>query len=224
MEGLMPILFVVGIIVIIGAAIYVSHVYDKKRTADLAEKAEEMGLIFQAEADLTHRFSGFNLFNIGRSKRTRNLITGDAGDVAIAIFDYRYTTGSGKNQSTHQQTVVALSSPNLTAPDLSLRPEGFFDKLGGALGFQDIDFETHPQFSNMFVLKGSNEMAVRDFMRPLILELLEQKKGICLEAHGDTLFFYKARTLAKPDQVKDLLGEAYDIYNCVLEAHGQSPA
>ena len=219
MEALLPISIVVGIIAIVGVAIYLSHLYDKKRTADLAEQAEEMGLVFVPDGDVTHRFSGFNLFNAGRARRSRNLITGDAGDIALAIFDYQYTTGSGKHKQTHNQTVIAMTSPNLNVPDLSMRPEGFFDKIGGMLGFQDIDFESHPQFSSMFVLKGSNESAVREFMQPKLLELLEGKKGICLEAHGDTLFFYKARTVAKPNQIKDLLGEAYDIYNCVLEIH-----
>ncbi|MEL7498046.1 MAG: hypothetical protein AAFN77_10575 [Planctomycetota bacterium] len=219
MEDWLPFVIIGVMIVGVGGIIYWSYLADKKRTEQLAENAEAMGLTFIPDGGdgLLHRFSGFQLFNRGRSRRIRNVITGDAGDVAIAIFDYRFTTGSGKHKTTHNQTIVSLSSSNFHAPDLYLRPEGFFDKIGSAIGFQDIDFESHPEFSRLFVLKGSNEMAIRQFMKPAVLELLETKQGICLEADGNTMFFYKNRTSAKPDQIKDLLAEAYEIYNCVTD-------
>lgn len=222
MEALIPILFIVGALAVVGIIAYVSHRAAKKRTADLMEAAESMGLVFQTDGDgLLSRFGSFKLFSRGRGQRISNIVSGDAGDVAIAIFDYRYTTGSGKNSTTHNQTVVSFVSPNLMTPDFLVRPQGFFDRVGSALGFQDIDFDTHPEFSNMFVLQGSDEAAIRAFMVPRILELFETKKGICLEADRDTLFFYNARSLAKPDQVKDLLSEAYEFYNCIIGDTGE---
>ena len=57
-----------------------------------------MGLTFSPDGDphLLTRFSDFKLFNVGRGRRMSNLIQGDSGEVKIAIFEYKYTTGSGK--------------------------------------------------------------------------------------------------------------------------------
>lgn len=222
-EALFPFGMVFGILAAVAAVLYFSYLAEKKRTEQFGKTAEELGLTFMPDGgnDLLARFEPFKLFNQGRSRKITNVVVGDAGDVAIAIFDYQYTTGSGKHQQTHKQTVVSLTSPHMNSPELRMRPEGFFDKIGSVIGFQDIDFDSHPEFSNLFVLQGSNEPAIRAFLVPRILELLETKKGICLEAFGNTMFFYKARTKSKPDQIKELLAEAYEIYNCILGDEGQ---
>jgi len=85
------------------------------------------------------------------------------------------------------------------------------------MGFQDIDFESHPEFSKLFVLQGPSEDAIRDYFKPTLLEFFETKKGISLEADRDTMFFYTARIRAKADQIKDLLSDAYEVYGVLTE-------
>ena len=99
-----------------------------------------------------------------------------------------------------------------------MRSENIFDKIGGALGFQDIDFESHPTFSSMFVLKGDNEPAIRDFFTPEILEFFETKKGISVEANlGGSLMFYRPNTRRKPAELRDLLEQAYQIFGMMID-------
>ena len=52
-----------------------------------------------------------------------NLMTGRPDDQQVAVFDHRYTTGSGKNQRTNMQTVVVLPSAKGSLPDLQTAPE-----------------------------------------------------------------------------------------------------
>jgi hypothetical protein len=219
-ETVVIIVLVFAAILFVGVAIYWAYVADKKRTEAFADKAADLGLTFMPAGGeaLLSRFGGFKLFSTGRARKLKNVIEGDAGDVAITIFDYQYTTGSGKHQQTHNQTVVSLRSALLACPDFRMRPEGFFDKVGSAMGFQDIDFDSHPEFSKLFVLQGSNEEAIRNYFKPTLLEFFETKKGISLEAHRDTMFFYTARTRAKADQIKDLLSDAYEVYGVLTES------
>ncbi len=209
-----------GVIGFVAAMIYWSYALQKKRTAAFEEHAGLLGLHFvdDPEGEAYHQFDGFRLFTRGRSRRMRNLIEGDSGDVKISIFDYAFVTGSGKNSTTHNQTVVALQSSLLGCPEFSMRPQGFFDKIGGAMGFQDIDFDTHPEFSKLFVLKGPDEASIRSYFSPTVLGYFEGHAGDSLEGAGQTMFFYRSRVRRKPEELKDMLSEAYEAYGVLTEA------
>ena len=219
MEAILPFLIIGIIALLIVGGITWAIVAEKKRREGLAEAADEMGLTYYKDGDpeLYSRLSGFKLFNQGRSRKMSNVIQGDSGEVKIAIFDYKYTTGSGKNSHTHQQTVASIQSPELVCPDFRMRPEGFFDKIGSALGFQDIDFESHPKYSQLFVLQSSDEAAIRKYFSPPVLEFFETKPGICVEAESGTMFFYQAGRRVKPAEVKDLLSQAYEVFGVMVD-------
>ena len=196
--------FVVGF-AIIGVLAYLA---DKKRKEALEALAKEMGLEFfpDGNSELEQQLSGFNLMNRGYSKKLNKLILGQTDDVTIAIFDYCYTTGSGKNRSRHSQTVASLQSNQLSHCDFTMRPEGFMDSIGGALGFQDIDFESHPNFSNMFVLKGDSEEAVRSRFQPAVLEYFEDKPGVSVESHAGNIILYRTCLLYTSPSPRDQRG------------------
>ena len=223
MDDTAVIILIIGGVAVFVAVIIMFVAYaERKRREGLEEIANELGLTFLRDGDsnIHNQIGGFGLFNQGRRREMSNLIKGTTDEVQIAIFDYKYVTGSGKNQSTHSQTVASLQSNLINAPDFTLRPEGMFDKIGGALGFQDIDFETHPQFSSMFVLKGDNEARIREFFTNELLEFFETQSGISLEARQGALIFYRPRSRAKPEQVKDLLSQAYGVFGAIVDSKG----
>ena len=219
-EAFLPVLMIVGFIALAGGLMYWSYASSKRRTAAFKEQADQMGLRFVDDPNGTayRHFERFKLFNRGRSRRMTNLVEGDSGDVKISIFDYRYTTGSGKNSTTHNQTIIALQSQQLRCPEFTMRPEGFFDKIGSAMGFKDINFDSHPEFSKLFVLKGPDEAAIRDFFAPTVLEFFERQPKISLEASNDTMFFYRNRTRRNPEELKDLLAQAYEAFGVLTDA------
>ena len=220
-EALLPALLLIGFIAFAIGSIYWSYASSKRRTADFKEQADQMGLQFVDDPNgkAYREFDKFKLFNRGRSRRMTNLVEGDSGDVKISIFDYRFTTGSGKQSTTHNQTIIALKSQLLGCPEFTMRPEGFFDRIGSAMGLKDINFDTHPEFSKLFVLKGPDEAAIRNFFAPTVLEFFEGQPKISLEASGDTMFFYRNRTRRKPEELKDLLAQAYEAFGVLADAN-----
>ncbi len=219
MPVLLTIAFAIAILLLVAGGIYYSIQLEKKRRESLAQIATELGLTFFPTGDdnLMHRLSGFRLFNQGRGKTMSNLIQGDSGEVQIAIFDYQYTTGSGKQTHTHRMSVASLQSSELRCPDFTMRPENFLDKIGGALGFQDVDFESHPTFSKQFVLQGSDENALRQFMQPKLLEFFETRPGISVETQPAMMFFYRTGKRVKPEEIKDLLANAYEVFGYMVD-------
>lgn len=215
---LIPIVMSGAVIVLVGGIIWLFMHLAKKRREALMAIASEMGLQFSEVQDeaLLVKMKAFALFNKGHSRKMKNVMTTETDNARLSIFDYQYTTGGGQNSHTHQQTVVALESNTLEIPAFSLRPEGVFQKIGAAIGMQDIDFETHPDFSDSFVLTGNDEQAVRSFFDEKILDLFVQHEGICVEsAPGMFIYFRKGRR--KPEQIREFMNQAYMIYSAFVE-------
>src|SRR5687768_15833076 len=110
MEYLVAFLFVLGVMLVIGAIAYLTHIAEKKRTEAWRVAAAELGFEFKASGgnSILSRYPGFHLFSQGRNHTVKNLLLGKTTDLDVAIFDYSYTTGSGKNRRTWHQTVVAF--------------------------------------------------------------------------------------------------------------------
>ena len=217
MDGLLVVGIFIAVFVLAGGMMYWSYVANKKRIEGFEQEAEAMGLNFTqqpADSFMAH-YGHFKLFNRGRRRGVSNLIEGDSGDVTLRIFDYKFTTGSGKQTRHLVQTIASLKSSQLNIPSLTIHPEGFLSRVGSKMGFQDIDFDSHPTFSKMFVLKGDNEEAIRNFLTPAALEYFEAHQGISLEASGDTLFFYNPNRRIKPEEIKDLLARAYEVFGAL---------
>ena len=204
---------------LIAASVWRSRKKSKQRTLAFEQQAASMGLQFDPDArEIRDRLVELDLMNAGYDQRSRNLISGDAGDVRISIFDYRYTTSDGKNSRTTIQTVVALESAGINAPVFSMRQQNaFLDKIGKLFGGQDIDFESHPIFSQMFVLKGPEEQIIRDFFTPELLTFFEAKVGHSVEGASGQIILYKNGQLTQPENVKDLLASAYEVYGHIVD-------
>ncbi|QEG20832.1 hypothetical protein [Mariniblastus fucicola] len=196
---------------IVGLIVWLVRKYEKKRTENLAAIAQELGLEFTAEGspDLQEKLSVFPMFNKGRSRKMKNVMTAETESTGLAIFEYQYTTGSGKQSQTHRFTMAAMQT-ELALPHFTVRPEGFLDRIGSAMGFQDIDFENHPEFSNAFVLKGHNEVAIRQFFDQHMLDLFANNRGVYVDANGGLLTFRKPGRL-KPEQISEFMAEAYEF-------------
>ena len=86
---------------------------------------------------------------------------GELGGRPATLAEYSYVISSGKSNHTVRQTVVAFTEGNTGLPDFDLSPENIFHKIGGAFGYQDIDFERFEEFSKRYLLRGKDEEAIR---------------------------------------------------------------
>jgi hypothetical protein len=121
-------------------------------------------------AQLIQMFEGFEPFGVGDSRLTDMVVLGGTADRTFYFFDYQYSTGSGKNRSTHHFGIAAVRVPCLFKR-LSLRPEGFFDRFGAALGFKDIQFEME-EFNRRYHVQADDEKAAFDLVHPGMIDYL----------------------------------------------------
>ncbi len=193
---------------------------EKRRRTDLEALAAELGLEFQSGGDreLRDRLSSFKLMSTGRSRRLDNLLRGQSASTTTAIFDYQYTSSSGKNSNTRRYTVFLMESDELRLPSFSLEPEGFLHRLVASLGWQDINFDTHPEFSRMYQLQGSDEESVRELFQPGVLEYFEQHKGLCVEGKGNQLIVYYQGKRPGVDAIPGLMQDGLAVVGMLREA------
>jgi hypothetical protein len=215
MEIAIPIVIGFAIMSLIVAIIVADRRAKRKRTEGLQAAAATMKFTFSPEDDpaLRGRLAGFHLFSQGRSRKIRNVLRGRAGDTDVLMFDYRYTTGSGKNSHTWKQTVMVFESAGANLPDFSLRPEHIFHKLGQVFGYQDIDFDSHPGFSKHYLLKGSDEQQLRNIFTTDVLSFYETQKRVSSEAAGGQFLYYRAGKRIAPDKVADFIRDGVRAFS-----------
>ena len=209
----LPIVFFAAFFLFIAAVIAYGFVAERKRTTAFGEAAAELGFTFDPapRANLPDDLTDMYLFTQGRSRRARNILRGRTADLDVTIFDYHYTTGSGKNRTTYNQTVACFRTGDLHLPTFSLRPESFWHRLGGLFGMTDIDFDTHPVFSKAYLLKGPEEDAVRGVFPPDVLEFFEERPGVCVEADSKVLVFYRQNTRIDPKTLRAFMAEGFEV-------------
>lgn len=186
LEALIPIGIFVLIVGLLVGIVLVSFYFDKKRREAWQAMAETLGFAYtERDTSIPDTYSALKLFREGRGRRADNVLRGSHGGITALLLDYQYTTGSGKNSSTHVHTLCLVEDEDLYLPDLLLRKKvRFFDFLGELFGGQDVNFEEDPAFSESFVLQGSDEEAVRKLFSPAIRAHILEKREMPYHVMG----------------------------------------
>ena len=176
--------------------------------------AHKLNLQFSPEGDdsLLERLNHFHLLSQGHSGRIWNMLHGETNNVELAVFDYRYLTGSGTHFSVYNQSVIYFRSPKLNLPQFAVRPEGIFHKIGSVLGYKDIDFESHPHFSKKYLLRGDDESVIRALFNNELLNYFESQQNISVEGGADQLVFYWAEKLIEHEEAERFMDEGFQVF------------
>ena len=130
---------------------------------------------------------------------------GETNGVKAALFDYIYVVGHGKHQQTHYQSVAYFEPRNLSVPNFSLRPENVLHKFISALGYQDIDFGNRPVFSSKYLLRGADELAIRNAFNDSLLAYYETNQGACTDGGGNQLFIFRQGYRTPPQEAQSFI-------------------
>lgn len=185
---------------------------EKERTQALELLAEELGWDFESTAtvDTIPGIERLTLFDLEEDREIRNLMYGAVDGVNATVFDYIYTVG-GKRRTTYFQSVVLLEQNDLSFPAFTLRPEGVFDKMMSAFGYQDIDFPQRPEFSRQYILRGEDESAIRRIFNDQLVSFYENNPGTFTDAVENQLFVYRFHERLQPADIESYVDFALEI-------------
>ena len=156
----------------------------------------EMQYLDKDEFGTKAYLKGFELFRYGNGK-IRNLSQQKSSnlDSEINIFDYKYTISTGKTSVTYDQTVFFANSKKLGLPQFYLKPENIGHRIAAFLGWEDIDFEQYPAFSEKYHLSGEHEDFIRHTFNDHVLKFFSKTSGWSIEAANYYLVFYAHNSL-----------------------------
>ena len=226
-------LVIIGLI-LVGLLILRAQKLSEQRLKKLKDFAEQMGMEFSEKGDsaLLESLSAFDLFSKSGVKIT-NVLYGDSEQLGYGEeFEVRIlecTQDIGEDGQVHQ-TVICFRSPHLSLPDFSMRPEHFFHKIGSVLGYQDIDFESHPtavEFSKKYLLRGKDEQTIRALFTDKVLTFFAahpdvgnghlpfwhwSQHMVCVEGSGDQLILYRDGIRIKPEDIPAFMKEGFEVF------------
>lgn len=116
--------------IMVGFAGWYVELHQSMRTRFWQQFANSNGWTYGGLVDLRNEHAMF--FTRGDNPRTQHLITGDCAGHPARIFEFRYTTGSGKTRNDHLYTVFTIAFEG-TFPHLYLDYTKDFARSGGFL-------------------------------------------------------------------------------------------
>jgi hypothetical protein len=218
----MLVFLVLGVTIAAIAAIAYGFVQARKRTAALQAVAEEIGFTFEGDRTTPALAAQLKtaLFKRGSAGRPTNVMTGTASGFKMSLFDYSYTISTGKSSNTITQT-VATYSQDQSLPLFEMRPEGFFDRVGDLFVHKDIDFDSHPDFSRRYLLRGADEDKMRSLFTPALLTFLEGLLAAWhIEGAGPTLILYRNGVTVGADELRSFLEGTSSIAKTFFRSAG----
>lgn len=159
----MDFLIVVGVIGVVAVLIVVGVAAEKKHIRKVVEALRGLGLEAAAKPAMTREEAERGMADLGRlTFRTgadgvqwtgKGIVRGRQ----IRVLMHRYTTGSGKSRTTHNNVVVATPCPPVW-PNLELTPEHFGLKVAKMVNLvaKDVQLESE-EFNKKWHVKCESE-------------------------------------------------------------------
>ena len=213
MDLLRELLFEFGWVIpvfIVGSIIW-SILKGRRRAQEMRNAGASLNLREASKSDkkaLEDRIDQSRLFSDGISW-PKTVLVGDVNGVRVTLADYNFSP-PGTKKKTKETTLLTIHTNSLNLPPFTLMPSGWLvDKLSSMVGYRDINFDSHPQFSKQYLLRAfdeddkgnefsrygepsssafnesKNESKVRDLFTHELLDLLETNSGVSLEGRGD---------------------------------------
>lgn len=210
---MLPVLFAAGVGGVVIAVIALSGRAGKARGSAMRATAARLGWGYRDTVpfDTIPNLDRFELFTQGRGRTLTNLMTSPADDPRAVLFDYAYTTGGGNSRRTHRQTVFYAVSDAMQLPTFSIRPQRFFHNIAKLFGYQDIDLERRPVFSEMFLLRGDDEARVRTTFTDTVAEFFERHPDACAAGVGREILYWQPGRIADDHEIDGLVAEGLEL-------------
>ena len=196
--------FIVGVLAVIVIVAILGHLAAQKRRQAMMALAARLGLRFdpRKRRDVARRYEFIDRMRAGRNRYAFNILSGHYQGHDVILFDYHYKTGSGKNTHHHYLSFFILRLP-ISVPELVIGPEGFFSKIAQAVGYDDIDFESH-EFSRKFCVRSRDKKFAYDVCNAQMIEFLLANTNLTMEMELDSLAVSFRRRL-RPEQIESNL-------------------
>ena len=197
------IIAVIGLFIVFA---YFGYLIAKKQREGIIALAAKLGLRFDPSHDrgIARQYRFLDKLRSGSNQYAFNTLSGRYRDNDIRVFDFHYETHStdskGHRQTHHHYFSFFILNLPLMFPELKIGREGLFSKIGQALGYDDIDFESH-EFSRKFCVRSKDKKFAYDICNAQMIEYLLSNDDLTIEIEDNALAISFNQRL-KPEQIE----------------------
>jgi hypothetical protein len=204
-----PLIIVAFIAIFITVAI-VGYLSALKRREAMMAVATKLGLSFHypKNRDIARRYKFLDKLRRGHNRYAYNILSGRYEGNDVIVFDYHYQTGSGKDTHHYNISFFILQLTRFF-PELVIGPEGFLSKIAQAIGYDDIDFESH-EFSRRFCVRSKDKKFAYDVCNARMIEYLLSNSDLTIEIEDNVLAISFDRRLA-PEHIEPNLNRLMTV-------------
>jgi hypothetical protein len=183
---------------------------EKKRREAFEALARRLGMSYmRKDRGLAGAYGFLNRAAQGSNRYAFNILRGEYDGRPVCLFDYHYETYStdskGRRKTHHHYLSFFVLHDTATYPELTIVREGFFDKIGQAIGFDDIDFESS-EFSKAFAVRSKDKKFAYDICHTRMMEYLLQNRDLSIEVEANCVSL-SFTSRVDPDDVERRLGQ-----------------
>jgi hypothetical protein len=203
-------LIIVGFIAIGIVALVFGVLAARKRREAMRALAAKLGLRFEPGKNrhLAREYKFLDKLRRGSNRYAYNILSGSYRENNVILFDYHYQTGSGKDTHHYHISFFMLHLP-VSFPELVIGREGFFSKVAQAIGYDDIDFESH-EFSRKFCVRSKDKKFAYDVCNARMIEYLLANADLNIEIEDGSLAISFDRRLS-PESIEPNLNRLLEI-------------
>jgi len=126
------------------------------------------------------------------------------------LFDLSFSEGAFIAKEDLKSTFLQVKSP-IEMPVFVLNKENIMTSIFNLVGFEDINFKQHPDFSGRFHLNGENKEEIKSFFCDDIIYFFESHPAYYLESKGDSLLIKGKERLASIQEIKKMMAFAEEL-------------
>ena len=182
---MVAVLIVLAIGVAIAIAV-VAYLAEKKRREAIMRWAATNGWSYSGEDGRWVDAWRGDPFDEGHSRKAANVLEREVGGRRAVVFDYSYkvTTSNGKTTTTttYEFSVYAQQLP-AALPDVTIEPEGLWDKAVKLFGAQDVELES-VEFNDRYRVKADDPKVAYDVLNARTMEALLAVSGLDIRIQG----------------------------------------
>lgn len=170
-----------------------------KRDVELKRYADSKGFNYNPGSIFGYEFRNFKLLSNLTVDRAHNIIMGSNFQIADVEGKERLNLEGGN------VGLTAFVMPKTDKPLFRLGNLSFFDSIQELFAPKDIRFESHPDFSDYYLLTSDQEEETRKLFTPEVLDYLEKHRDYKIEVNDQFILIFRNQTILNVTEINELL-------------------
>lgn len=130
--------------------------------------------------------------------------------VAFQYHDVSWTLSlAHRSKSSPAQTSIVADLSGNTYSPLRIGPEDVFAQMGKKIGLKDVSIKNE-DFDRQFILKGDDEVMIREFLNPTVREILMRRReqGVTFQLSQEECRFTVNELIDDEARIEDFIQDA----------------